>query len=63
MADGVWEEVDNEEAVADDRIMADRHPKQAEEVLILYLLTKENEFCNEEELEVTNLWKQKDEET
>jgi hypothetical protein len=33
-----------------------------EDVPILYLPAKENEFCNEEENEVTNLWKQKDEE-
>jgi hypothetical protein len=33
-----------------------------EEVPILYLPAKENEFCNEEENKVTNLWKQKDKE-
>jgi hypothetical protein len=33
-----------------------------EEVPILYLLAKENEFCNEEENKVTNLQKRKDKE-
>ncbi len=33
-----------------------------EEVPVLYLLAKENEFCNKEENKVTNLWKQKDQE-
>jgi hypothetical protein len=33
-----------------------------EEVPILYLPAKENEFCNEEGNKVTNLWKQKDKE-